>query len=170
MKITNRFLSIEHGHRRNRGFTMIELMVVIVVIGITAAMAAPMFTRIIPRIKTKAEARNILNFMREARSRAIAENTQYGVYLNINNRQYILFKDTTNPSTAIYESADSTAIGPITLDPNVVYSSTSFANNCVVFLPTGAASQSGSVNINSTQSDAAYSIAVLAATGKCKLQ
>jgi type II secretion system protein H len=170
MKSIKKFYGPDRRQGRSYGFTLIELMVVIVIIGLMAAVATPMFARTIPRIKSRAEARNILNLIRVARSRAIAENSQYGVYLDINNRQYLLFKDTSNPAAAIYDTADSTVSGPIVLDPKVVYSGTTFANNCIVFLPTGAASQSGSVNINSSQSDAAYGISVLAATGKSKIQ
>ncbi len=158
------------GKSRHRGFTLIELMVVIALIGVAAALAAPMFARTVPRLKSRAEARNILNMVRLARSRAISENTGYGVYFDRTASRYILFKNKTNPSAATYESTDSTVAGPVVMDPNVVYSSVVFANDCLVMLPTGAASQSGSVSINSTRGDAAYSISVLAATGKSKLQ
>ena len=153
-----------------RGFTLIELMVVIVMIGILSAMAAPMFSRVIPRLKTRAEARNMLNMIRLAKSKAISENAQFGVYIDANARTYRLFKDTVSPANATYDSGDSLITGPVNMDPNVVLVSCSFGNNSVVMLPTGAASQSGNIVVNSTRNDSRYTISVLAATGKSKIQ
>ena len=156
--------------RRCHGFTLLEMMIVVVLVGIMATMAVPMFVRTIPRLKARAEARNALNMMRTARSRAISENTQYGVYFNINGRTYVLFKDTISPSTATYNSGDSLLGTPTAVDPNVVYTSCTLTGNCVVFLASGAASQSGTLTLNTTDGSQSYSISVLAATGKTKLQ
>lgn len=152
------------------GFTLMELVIVAVLIGILAALAVPLFGRTIPRLKSHAEARGILNTIRIARSRAIAENTQYGVYLDTNARNYILFKDKVNLSLMTYETGDSVVAAPVILDSRVVYTGVNFNNNCVVMLATGAASQSGTVAINNTTGDAPYTISVLAATGKTKIQ
>jgi prepilin-type N-terminal cleavage/methylation domain-containing protein len=165
-----KFHILHNGSGRNRGFTLIEMAIVCVLIGILAAMAVPLFTRTIPRIKCRAEARNILNTIRVARSRAIGENIQYGVYFDSNAKLYELFKDKVNPSLMTFEAGDSVVGAPINVDPNVVYNGIAFANNCIIMLPTGAASQSGSVGVNTTSGDAPFTISVLAATGKSKLQ
>ncbi len=153
-----------------RGFTLIEMAIVCVLIGILAALAVPMFTRTIPRIRTKAEARNILNTIRTARSRAIAENTQYGVYFNTTARSYTLFKDIVNPAAMTFDVGDSIIGRENDVDQDVVYSGVNFTGNVIVMLPTGAASQSGNLGINSTSGDSPFTISVLAATGKTKLQ
>jgi prepilin-type N-terminal cleavage/methylation domain-containing protein len=154
----------------SRGFTFIEMAIVVVIIGIMAAIAVPMFSRTIPRIKTRAEARNILNSIRTARSRAIAENVQYGVYFNASAKSYRLFKDKVDPSHMTYDPGDSTIGAPIILDGDVVYTGINFTNNCVIMKPTGAASESGSVAVDDTDGDSPFRIEVLAATGKTKLQ
>jgi prepilin-type N-terminal cleavage/methylation domain-containing protein len=160
--------------RKNRkaagGFTMIEMAIVAVLIGVLATMAVPMFTRTVPRLKCHADARNVLNAVRAARSRAISENAQYGVYFDTNARTYVIFKDKVNQTQYRYNVGDSVVAGPVVLDPNVQYSGTTFANNSIIMFPTGAASQTGTIGINTNSGDSPFTISVLAATGKTKIQ
>jgi prepilin-type N-terminal cleavage/methylation domain-containing protein len=156
--------------RKAGGFTMIEMAIVAVLIGVIATLAVPLFTRTLPRLKCHAEARNLLSAVRAARSRAISENAQYGVYFDTGARTYILFKDIVNQTQYRYNIGDSIVAGPVVLDPNVTYTSTTFTNNSIVMMPTGAASQTGTVGVNTTGGDSPFTISVLAATGKTKLQ
>jgi len=59
-----------------RGFTLIELMIVIVVIGILASVAVPRYAKIIKKAKI-AEADSVLGAMRGAEIRYYAENVSY---------------------------------------------------------------------------------------------
>ena len=152
------------------GFTMLEMMIVVVIIGLVAAMAAPTFFSATPRLRARIEARNLLNMVRLARSRAISEGNQYGVYIDINSRQYLVFKDTVNPPQMTYEIGDSIAVGPETIQADVVISGSTFTNDCVVFKPTGGASQSGGITFDIDGGGASYTVSVLASTGKSKLQ
>lgn len=158
------------GGMRSAGFSMIEMMIIIVIIGIIAAMAVPSFFSAIPRLKARTEARNILNFVRLARSKAVSDGAQYGVYIDTNNRQYILFKDTINPAQMMYNPGDSVVVGPETIDSDVVLTGSSFTSNTVIFLPTGGASQSGSFTLDNTEGGSSYTVSVLSSTGKSKLQ
>jgi len=156
--------------RKKAGFTMLEMMIVVVVIGIFAAMATPMLFSSIPKLKSRAEARNILSMLRIARGRAVSENLQYGVYLDTSNKQYFIFMDSVNPSLSTYDVGDSIVMGPQIMERDVVFASQSFGNNCVVFMPNGGASQSGSVTVNTYSSSAPYTVSVLASTGKARMQ
>ena len=158
------------GGMRSAGFSMIEMMIIIVIIGIIAAMAVPSFFSAIPRLKARTEARNILNFVRLARSKAVSDGAQYGVYIDTNNMQYILFKDTINPAQMMYNTGDSVVVGPETIDSDVVLTGSSFTSNTVIFLPTGGASQSGSFTLDNTDGGSSYTVSVLSSTGKSKLQ
>ncbi len=160
----------EGGGKRTAGFTMLEMMIIVVIIGIAAAMAVPSFYNTIPRLKARTEARNILNFIRLARSKAVSGGAQYGVYVDTDNRRYILFKDTLNPAQMIYNDGDSVVVGPEILDSDVVLTNSTFANNCVIFLPTGGASQSGSFTLDNTDGGSSYTVSVLSSTGKSKMQ
>ncbi|MCY6412394.1 prepilin-type N-terminal cleavage/methylation domain-containing protein [Acinetobacter sp. VNH17] len=56
---------------KNRGFTLIELMVTIVIITIVAIMAAPSFSKIINRKQLGDDAQDLVNKLAELRSDAI---------------------------------------------------------------------------------------------------
>ena len=150
---------------------MIEMMVAIVIFGIMAAMAGPSFFTWIPKMKLKAEAREKLNFLRHARSRAIAENTQYGIYFDTDSNDIIFFKDNTNPQLGIYEAAADSIIGlPIECESNVVFTNSTLTNNVVIFYPNGSASTSGQIELHDTESTCEHTISVLASTGRVKLE
>jgi prepilin-type N-terminal cleavage/methylation domain-containing protein len=155
---------------RLSGFTMIELMIIIVIIGIAAAMAVPSFFRSMPRIETRSAARGILNYVRLARSRAVSERCQFGVYIDVNGGQYVLFKDTINPPQETYNEGDSVVAGPLIIDPDVFLSRSTFTNDCVVFLPTGGASESGVYTVSSADTSVSYTVSVLGSTGRSKMQ
>lgn len=149
---------------------MLEMMIIIVIIGILAAIAVPTFSRIMPKLEVRAQARNTLSYMRLARSRAIAEGAQYGVYIDATNRRYMVFKDTVNPAQMTYNAGDSVVAGPEKIDPDVLLTASTFANNSVIFQQTGCASQSGSFTFDKSGGGASYTVSVLGSTGKTKLQ
>jgi type II secretion system protein H len=158
-------------NRKSAGFTMLEMMIIVVIIGIMASLAAPSFFSWIPRMKLKSDAKQNLEYLRQARSRAVAENTQYGVYFDVGNNQYYFFKDISSPQTATYEAgADSLISGPLSMESNIGYADCTFTNDTVVFLPNGSASTSGTIKIFDTGSTETYLVNVLAATGRVKLQ
>lgn len=152
------------------GFTMLEMMIIIVIIGILAAIAVPSFSTIIPKLEVRAQARATLNYIRQARSRAISEGTQYGVHLDAANGEYFLFKDTVNPAQMTYHPGDSIVVGPELIDPDVNLVASTFANNTVIFQQTGRASQSGTFTFDKSGGGAQYIVSVLGATGRSKMQ
>lgn len=159
------------GLHRQAGFTMIEMMIMIVLIGILATLTAPSFIGMVPRLKLKSEARANLNYLRLARSRAIAENSQYGIYFDLYNGELVYFKDTHDTQYAYYqEGQDSLIEGPIAIESNISYENCMFMSDCVIFYSNGSASTSGSIDIVGSESGDSYTISVLASTGRVRLQ
>jgi general secretion pathway protein H len=68
------------------GFTLIELVVVLAVIGCMLALALPSLHRLMPGVEARAAARAVAGVMREARSLAIRDNTQIAVRIDIGRR------------------------------------------------------------------------------------
>lgn len=165
-----RILRNKYGNRPFAGgFTMLEMMIIVVIIGIVAALAVPSFLSSTPRLKARTEARNVLNMMRLARSKAISEGSQYGVFVDTGNNRYFMFKDIINPVAMSYEVGDSVVTGPFDIPGDVIPTS-SFSDDVVVFMSTGRASESGGFTFDISDGGVQYTASVLASTGRSKLQ
>jgi len=68
-----------------RGFTLIEALVAIGVVAIMAALALPYYGKWTANAKYKDTARRVASILREARSKAIAENTPFKVVFTLDN-------------------------------------------------------------------------------------
>jgi len=153
------------------GFTLIEAMIVVVIIGVFASMAGPSFTQYIPKMKLRADAREKTNYLRQARSRAISENSQYGIFFDTNTNQVKFFKDIVSPELAMYDDGgDSLVIDAVCCESNVIFNNSTLANNVVVFYSNGSASTSGQIDLEDLETGENYTIDILASTGRIKLQ
>jgi general secretion pathway protein H len=65
------------------GFTLLELLIVLAILGLTTALAVPMFSRAMPDLQAKAAARDVAAMLRSARSLAITENREVTVAVDL---------------------------------------------------------------------------------------
>jgi type IV fimbrial biogenesis protein FimU len=63
--------------KQSRGFTLIELMIVVALLGIFAAIAVPSFTSFTNNNRTQAASNELLSFLQYARSTAVQNNSTY---------------------------------------------------------------------------------------------
>ena len=152
----------------SKGVTLIELVIIVVIISVVAAMAIPQFSKVVPRLEFKSASLDIVSDLRLARSLAIAQRIQIGLYFNSKQRQYVIFKDLVNPDAFTYEASDS-VLRTVTLNQNLSISSCSFTNYTIVFKPDGSASSTGGVVVGYSQGSDLANVNVLASTGRVKL-
>lgn len=72
----------------SRGFTLIELMVVLAVLALLLTVAVPFFPKALPGAEIKGAARELAAGLRTARSRAITLNREVGFTLDVEGRRF----------------------------------------------------------------------------------
>lgn len=154
--------------RNNSGFTMIEMVITAVVLGIIAAMAIPDFFRAMQKVKLNSATRDIVSDLRWARSHSIAARTQVGLNFDFTNKTYSVFLDTDDPGSYQFDAAKDSVVKAGDLSP-VGSASCTFANNTVIFNPTGTCNSSGQITCYSTDNNDSKTIDVLASTGRIKI-
>ena len=78
------------------GFTLLELMITVVIIGIVAAMAVPRFNIAFERMKFRSQAQEMNSIIKVARSMAISDKRQYGIHVDNVGMIVTLFMDRVN--------------------------------------------------------------------------
>ena len=154
--------------KKQTGFTFIEMMIVVVVIGVMATLAVGQFDKFFRQQRLEAAGKDLLSDLRLARSYAVSRRAQYGIYFDQNARQYVLFKDVVNPSNYTYDVGDS-VVKTISLSSIFSLNNCTFPNTAVLYLSTGSASSSGTVDIYNSELAKYMRADVLASTGRVRL-
>jgi len=74
--------------RKQDGFTIIELIIVIAVIGIMAAIAVPNFLSYLPDVRLKSAARDLYSNLQQVKIGAIKSNKKWAIVFNADARMY----------------------------------------------------------------------------------
>ena len=75
-------------YRDDRGFSLLEMMMVVALLGVLTVIAVPMSGNTLKYLKLSGDARELANLTAVAKMRAAAKFTQSRVYIDINGRQF----------------------------------------------------------------------------------
>jgi type IV fimbrial biogenesis protein FimT len=107
--------------QRHKGFTMIELMIVISIIGILAAIAAPSFADMIERNKLKQAAEGLKSDLEWARSEAIKQSCNVSiVFTSGANWQYVMTTCTIGTAKTVTSTSSAVSLSGTTFTANTV--------------------------------------------------
>lgn len=79
--------------QRSSGFTLMEVMVVIAIVGIMSAIAIPNFISWLPDYRLRSATRDIVSCFQKAKLRAVKENTRVVLIFDHLNEEYTAFVD-----------------------------------------------------------------------------
>ena len=154
---------------RTAGFTLTELMVVLVIFGIVSAVAMPGFTKFLRSVDLNSQVQRVATTLRVVRQRAITENNNYVVYWDTSAHGWGWWDDDDNDGV---KDGPEKYAAPEALPSwmTVTNSSTNpFPADSLSFLPNGSATVSGSVIISNPEGYS-RSLSVVRPTGMVTVQ
>ncbi len=136
-----------------KGFTLVEVMVVVAILGIIAAIGTTGLLRSLPAMRLKSAARDIFSASMQAKAEAVRRGENVTILFDTANNRYLMFLDSDNDEVVDAGETVLLAATPlpdrVTFDPNLVVNGTphadgvSFANNALVFSPRGIPAGAG---------------------------
>ncbi len=147
-------------HADKRGFTLVEMMIVIALLAIIAAIAAPNFQTYMAQRRLNGAARQVMTDLMDARMKAVSENNQFKVFF-LDTHQYKVLDDENNNGTE--DTGETSVTKDIQSDyPGVTLSASAHP----IFYPRGTA---WGTTVTLTNTSGSKSVSVSTA-GRVKIQ
>jgi len=170
--------------KNSKGFTLIEVVVVMVIIGILVAIMATTMGNRGPRLRLKTNARNLISNMQLARVSAIRDSLPWAIQFDTVNQSYVLYSSSGEPfgTTPDWSDGDEVIYRTVRLGKGVFMGTSqgirpgatspapadgvSYSANRVVFNPNGT-SESGTAYFTIASGDT-FAVSSLSTTGRVK--
>jgi prepilin-type N-terminal cleavage/methylation domain-containing protein len=129
------------------GFTMVELMIVVSIIGMLAILSLPGYNRFMQNWKLNGETQQFASVLRTARSAAVMKNTDVVFTFDMDTNTYWYYEDLDrNRSRGASEYLSST----YELTPGVIITAHTFPARTLIFGSKGNTSNSGTITLRNS--------------------
>ena len=146
---------------KNKGFTLIEIMIVVAIIAIIAAIAAPSFQSYITQRRLNGAARQVMTDLMEARMKAANQNNRFRIFFLDTHRYKVLDDGNNNNSEDIGETSTTRDIH------NDYYDVTLSASNDPIFYPRGTAAALATVTLTNSSGSKNVTVGI---SGRVKIE
>lgn len=82
----------KHGSSK-KGFSLIELVTVVAIIGVLASISFPLFHKWLPNMRLKDATQDLYGYMQKARLGAVKTNSDWAIVFDSSNNTYTLYSD-----------------------------------------------------------------------------
>ena len=135
-------------YKQSRGFTLIEMIIIIVIVGILAVVAVPQFSNTLQSKRLHDAVEKLNDDLNYVRDYAISQHTNTWIrFIPVDERYRLFYGDTWATRTPLIDHARTSSgwFYIYNMFPNVGIVSTSFANNRISFNWWGTPSEGGNV-------------------------
>lgn len=150
---------------KNRGFSLVEMMIVIAIIGIVAAIAAPSFNKYRDNINLKEAARELSSEIALCKQRAVTENVHYKITFDTGENSYTAFRGGQLASDPFVIS-ETKNLGNISNQITICNITFTGAPPQIILQPRGTSSSLGSVKLRHAAIEKNAKISITNITGK----
>lgn len=133
--------------KKQRGFTLVELMISISIMGLITVLAVPGFTRFLQSWKLQGDANQFATVLRTARAAAVTKNSSVVFTFDTDNDNYFYFEDT-NRNGARDNGEYRSAV--YNLETGIAFAGHTLSGSTLTFGTMGNTRESGSVTFRNT--------------------
>ena len=156
---------------QQRGFTLVEMMIVVSILGILAAIGTSLLLNFLPNMRLRSATRDIYSLMMQAKTEAIRRGENVTLLCNAPGDSHIMFLDRQPPPAAAAATDNNNVVDPgetvllsttvlpprVTFDPAVVGADgvadgVNFTNNTAIFSMRGIPIGTGTIGLRATDS------------------